>query len=341
MSDDRYQKRKVYWWSGLVWPLAGVALLLLFNLCFTRGFFNLETKEGHLYGSLIDILNHGSKVMLLSLGMTLVIATGGVDLSVGALMAIAGAIMAKLFVAANVPFIFVIIAPIAAVTVLGSFSGLLVTGFRLQPIVATLILMVSGRGVAELITNSTIINFHDSVLEFIGNGHLFALPFPVVLSVAMLGLTGLLTRKTAIGLFVESVGDNQAASRHAGVGSSTVKLLVYAFSGLCAGLAGLVAASNIKAADSDHAGLYLELDAIIAVVIGGTPLTGGRFNLVGSIIGALFIQTLTTTMYMRGVSPDVAPAYKGLAMLVVCLIQSPVFRQRITGIVPGLSRRPA
>jgi galactofuranose transport system permease protein len=157
----------------------------------------------------------------------------------------------------------------------------------------------------------------------------------------MLGLTAVLTRKTAVGLFIESVGDNQAASRNAGVASSTVKWVVYAFSGLCAGLAGLVAASNIKAADSDHAGLYLELDAIIAVVIGGTPLTGGRFNLIGSIIGALFIQTLTTTMYMRGVSPDVAPAYKGLAMLVVCLIQSPVFRQRIAGFLPRLNRRPA
>jgi simple sugar transport system permease protein len=341
MSDDRYQKRKVHWWSALVWPLAGLALLLLFNLVFTQGFFRLETKEGHLYGSLIDILNHGSKVMLLSLGMTLVIATAGVDLSVGALMAIAGAIMAKLFVAASVPFIFVLIIPIVVVTVLGYFSGLLVTAFRLQPIVATLILMVSGRGVAELITNSTIINFHSEVLEFIGNGHLLALPFPVVLSMAMLAITALLTRKTAVGLFIESVGDNQDASRYAGVGSSTVKWLVYAFSGLCAGLAGLVAASNIKAADSDHAGLYLELDAIIAVVIGGTPLTGGRFNLVGSIVGALFIQTLTTTMYMRGVSPDVAPAYKGLAMLLVCLIQSAVFRQKMAAFIPGLARRTA
>src|SRR5262245_2999356 len=341
MSDDRYQKRKVHWWSGLIWPLAALAVLLLFNLLFTRNFFDLQVKQGHLYGSLIDVLNHGSKVMLLSLGMTLVIATAGVDLSVGALMAIAGAILAKLFVAANLPLVFVIAIPIIVVTALGYFSGLLVTAFRLQPIVATLILMVSGRGVAELITNSTIINFHSEVLEFIGNGHLFALPFPVVLSLAMLGLTALLVRKTAIGLFIESVGDNQAASRYAGVGSDTVKWMVYAFSGFCAGLAGLVAASNIKAADSDHAGLYLELDAIIAVVIGGTPLTGGRFNLVGSIIGALFIQTLTTTMYMRGVSPDVAPAYKGLAMLAVCLIQSPVFRQKIALIVPGLSRRAA
>jgi simple sugar transport system permease protein len=324
----RFQKREIRWWTSLVWPAAGLFLLLLFNLIFTAGFFHIEVRDGHLYGVLIDILNHGSKVMLLALGMTLVIATGGVDLSVGAVMAISGAVAAQLINRPGTPFSFVIATALVVAIIAGCWNGLLVANFKIQPIVATLILMVAGRGIAQLITDGQIITFTDSRLTYVGNGRLFGLPFPVLLSLGMLGVTTLLTRKTAIGLFIESVGDNPVASLFAGVSSSTVKFLTYAFSGLCAGLAGLVAASNIRGADSNHAGLFLELDAILAVVVGGTSLTGGRFYLAGAIVGALFIQTLTTTMYMRNVSPDVAPVPKALAILAVCLLQSPVLRAR-------------
>ena len=332
MPADRFQKREVRWWHSLIWPVAGLALLLLFNLVFTEGFFRVEVRDGRLYGVLIDILNHGSKVMLLSLGMALIIATGGVDLSVGAIMAIAGAVAAQLINKAGVPFPIVIAAAVAVAVAAGCWNGLLVGGFKVQPIVATLILMVAGRGIAQLITDGQIITFTDERLTYIGNGSLLGLPFPVWLSMAMLALTVLLTRKTAIGLFIESVGDNQTASTYAGVNASTVKFLVYVFSGLCAGLAGLVAASNIKCADSNHAGLFLELDAILAVVVGGTALTGGRFYLAGAIVGALFIQTLTTTMYMRNVSADIAPVPKALAILAVCLLQSPKLRSQLGGI---------
>jgi ribose/xylose/arabinose/galactoside ABC-type transport system permease subunit len=126
------------------------------------------------------------------------------------------------------------------------------------------------------------------------------------------------------------VGDNETAAHHAGINARAVKFLAYTFCGLCAGLAGLVAASNIRCADSNNAGRFLELDAIIAVVVGGTALTGGRFYLVGSIVGALLVQTLTTTMYMRNVSPDVAPVPKALVVIAVCLLQSPVFRAKVT-----------
>jgi simple sugar transport system permease protein len=333
MATERFDKKQIRWWTSLVWPAAGLALLLLFNFFFTEGFFRLEVRDGHLYGVLIDILNHGSKVMLLSLGMALVIATSGVDLSVGAVMAIAGAVAAQLINKAGMPFPLVIAAALGVAVVAGSWNGLLVGAFRIQPIVATLILMVAGRGVAMLITDGQIITFTDPKLVFIGNGHLLGLPFPVWLSVGLLVLTVVLTRRTAIGLFIESVGDNQIASTYAGVNSSTVKFLVYVFSGLCAGLAGLVAASNIKCADSNHAGLFLELDAILAVVVGGTSLAGGRFYLVGAIVGALFIQTLTTTMYMRNVSADVAPVPKALAILLVCLLQSPALRGKVAGLM--------
>jgi len=332
MAGERFQKREVRWWTSLVWPVAGLALLLAFNLIFTEGFFHIEVRDGRLYGSLIDILNHGSKVMLLSLGMALVIATGGVDLSVGAVMAIAGAVAAQLINKPGVPFPVVIGGALAVAVAAGCWNGLLVGIFKVQPIVATLILMVAGRGIAQLITDGQIITFDDPRLTYIGNGSLFGLPFPVLLSLGMLAITVLLTRKTAIGLFIESVGDNQTASTYAGVHAGTVKFLVYTFSGLCAGLAGLVSASNIKCADSNHAGLFLELDAILAVVVGGTSLTGGRFYLAGAIVGALFIQTLTTTMYMRNVSADVAPVPKALAILAVCLLQSPVFRSKLAAL---------
>lgn len=331
-SSSRFQKQEIRWWSSLLWPASGLVLLLIFNLIFTQGFFHIEVRDGRLYGVLIDVLNHGSNVMLLALGMTLVIATGGVDLSVGAVMAIAGAVAAQLINKPGVPFPVVIGATLGVAALAGAWNGLLIGLLKIQPIVATLILMVAGRGIAQLITDGQIITFTDARLTYVGNGSLLGLPFPVMLSLGMLGITALLTRKTAVGLFIESVGDNQTASTYAGIRAGRVKFLVYAFSGLCAGLAGLVAASNIKCADSNHAGLFLELDAILAVVIGGTALTGGRFYLVGAIIGALFIQALTTTMYMRNVSPDVAPVPKALAVLIVCILQSPVARRKIAGL---------
>src|SRR6266516_7127316 len=209
MSSDRFEKRKSRWWTSLVWPVAGLALLLLFNLIFTPGFFHVEIREGRFYGVLIDILNHGSKVMLLALGMALVIATAGVDLSVGAVMAIAGAVAAQLINRAGVPFPLVIAAALAVAILAGCWNGLLVGAFRIQPIVATLILMVAGRGMAMLITDGQIITFTELKLVFIGNGHWLGLPFPVWLSLGMLLVTVVLTRRTAIGLFIESVGDNQ------------------------------------------------------------------------------------------------------------------------------------
>ena len=331
-SSSRFKKKEIRWWSSLLWPVAGLVLLLIFNSIFTQGFFHIEVRDGRLYGVLIDVLNHGSNVMLLALGMTLVIATSGVDLSVGAVMAIAGAVAAQLINKPGVPFPVVIGAAVVVAALAGAWNGLLISLLNIQPIVATLILMVAGRGIAQLITDGQIITFTDARLTYVGNGSLLGLPFPVLLSLTMLGITAALTRKTAVGLFIESVGDNQTASTYAGIRAGRVKFLVYAFSGLCAGLAGLVAASNIKCADSNHAGLFLELDAILAVVIGGTALTGGRFYLVGAIIGALFIQALTTTMYMRNVSADVAPVPKALAMLIVCVLQSPVARGKIAAL---------
>ena len=316
-------------WSRLQWPLIALALALLFNLIFTTNFFQIEIRDGRLYGSLIDILNRAAPVMLLSLGMTLVIATGGVDLSVGAVMAIAGSIAALLLTKSGLSVPSVILLSLAASLGAGAWNGWLVAVLEVQPIVATLILMVSGRGIAQLLTHGQIITFENKAFEFLGRGALFALPFTATLVALAFAVITLFTRRTAAGLFIEASGNNETASRYAGVNSRLVKLLVYAFCGVCAGVAGLIVTADIKAADANSAGLWLELDAILAVVIGGTSLTGGRFYLSSSLAGALLIQTLTTTILTRGVPVEFTLVVKAIVVILVCLLQSESFRQSL------------
>ena len=317
------------WLQPLMWPVIALTALLLFNVLFTEGFARMDIRDGHLYGSLVDVLKQSSRVMLVSLGMTLIIATGGVDLSVGAVIAIAGSLAAQMLVQTHAGLATAILVTLAACLVLGVWNGALVAWCGVQPIVATLILMVAGRGVAQLLTDGQIITVENAGFTFIAGGYFLALPFPVTLVLLALLLTAILTRRTAMGLFIEAVGNNETASYFAGVNARGVKLFVYAFCGLCAGVAGLIEASAIKAADANNAGLYLELDAILAVVLGGTALTGGRFNLLGSLVGALIIQTLTTTILTRGVPVQYTLVVKAVVVLAVCLLQSEQFRARL------------
>ena len=319
----------------IVWPLAALGLLLLYNNLFTPNFFHLEMIGGHLFGQRIDILNQGAKVMLLALGMTLVIATGGVDLSVGAVMAMAGSMAGLLMVNKGYSFGVSVGAALGLSVLAGAWNGALVAYVGIQPIIATLILMVAGRGVAQLITDGQIINFTSPTMAYLGNGHFLGLPFTLTLVLLMLAVTFCLTRLTALGLFIESVGDNPTASRYSGVNARLVTFLAYVFTGFCAGLAGLVASSNIKSADATHIGENLELDAILAVVVGGTALTGGRFYLVNSLVGALLIQTLATTMYAKNISPYVAPMPKALVIIAVCLLQSAKVRRWLARFSPA------
>lgn len=318
----------------LLWPLLALVLLLLYNLIFTPNFFAIEIRDAHLYGTLIDIIDRAAPVTLVALGMTLVIATGGVDLSVGAIMAIAGAYAAYFITEQNYAFAMVLFLTLAISLLAGAWNGMLVSLFGIQPIVATLILMVAGRGIAQLRSGGQIITFENPGLTYIANGYLFALPFTLTLVLLTFAATAILTRGTAMGLFIEASGNNPSASHHAGVNVRAVKFFVYVFSGFCAGVAGLVAASDIKAADANNAGLYLELDAILAVVIGGTALAGGRFSLLGSIIGAFIIQTLTTTIlttrfFGHDVPPQATLIIKALVVLIVCLLQSEELRRRM------------
>jgi simple sugar transport system permease protein len=323
-----------------VWALAVLGLVLAFNAVFTPGFFALEMRDARIFGSLVDVLNRAAPVALLALGMTLVIATGGVDLSVGAIMAVAGAIAASLIARpegtplagidlhGSVPLI--IVAALIAAVLCGLFNGVLVSFFDLQPIVATLLLMVAGRGIAQLLANGQIVTFTHPGFASLATGAFLGLPNPVWIVIAGLIAFGLLTRSTALGLFIEATGSNPTAARYTGIDAKRVKLAVYALSGLVAGIAGLILTADIQGADANNAGLYLELDAILAVSVGGTALTGGRFSLAGSIVGALLMQTLTTTILTKGVSPEMTLVLKAVVVVVVCLLQSPAFRNLAT-----------
>jgi simple sugar transport system permease protein len=316
----------------IVYPLVGLALILLFNAIYSPGFFALELRDGRLYGSLIDVLNRATPVLLLGIGMTLVIATKGVDLSVGAVMAIAGAV-AALLVTDKVPFLnvshsvlLVVLIALAVATVAGVFNGLLVGKVGIQPIVATLILMVAGRGVAQLLTGGQIVIFNDPALERLGTGSALGLPMPFVIFIVAFVLISVMVRKTALGLFIEATGSNAEAARLSGVASDKVNVAVYAVSGLMAGIAGVIACADIRAADASNAGLYMELDAILAVAVGGTSLSGGRFSLLGTVVGAVMMQALTTTILTRGVSPHATLVAKAVIIVAVILLQSPEFR---------------
>ena len=312
-------------WRKTQWPLLALALVLLFNFLFTPNFFELQVRDGRVYGSLVDILNRGAPVMLLTLGMTLVIATGGVDLSVGAVMAIVGAVAAKQVIAGH-SLAYVMALSLGVAMLAGIWNGVLVGYFKVPPIIATLILMVSGRGIAQLLTDGQIITFENRAFEYIGRGAFLGLPFTITLTLSVFGVLLFLQHRTAMGLFIEATGDNETASRYAGVNTRFVKMLVYVLCSLWAGLAGLIVATNIKAADSNNAGQWLELDAILAAVVGGTALQGGRFFLGGALVGAVLIQAITTTVLTRGVSFYFTLVLKALVIVAICLLQSESFR---------------
>jgi simple sugar transport system permease protein len=329
--------------SRMFLPLLALSLILLFDLIFIPGFFSIENRGGNLYGSLIDILRNGSTVMLLAIGMTLVIATGGVDLSVGAIMAIAAstagilmnpsALRNEVFFVTDPTYTFqplwLVIGAALFVSILcGLWNGMLVGYMRIQPMVATLILMISGRGIAQLITNGLRVQITYTPYMILGQGW-FILPFSLYIVAVIFTVAWLMTRKTAIGMFIESVGINFRSSFYSGIDEKKIKLLVYTFCGLCAGIAGLVASSNIRTSDSNNIGLTTELDAILAVVIGGTSMAGGRFSLLASMVGALVLQAITQSMYAIGVPAFALQAIKAVVVVLVILLYSEQFKSLV------------
>jgi galactofuranose transport system permease protein len=321
--------------STLLWPVLALVALIAVNLVVHPDFLSVRVQDGDLYGNVIDILRNAAPVLLIGLGMTLVIATRGIDLSVGAIAAIAGAVACVSITGSSHEsalgtMVVGCSLALATCVALGLWNGFLVAVLGIQPIIATLVLMTAGRGIAMLVTGGQITLVHNTHFEFLSSGFVLALPFAILLALALFGLTGILARRTALGMLIEAVGINPEASRLAGVRARTILWTVYAFSGLCAGLAGLMISANTSAADANNNGLWIELDAILAVVIGGTSLAGGRFSLTGTLIGALFIQTLKTTINVIGIPSEMNYLFKAIVVIAVCLLQSPKARALLT-----------
>ena len=302
--------------------LATLAVLVVAISVLMPGFLDVSIANGRLYGSPVDVLNRGAPVALLAIGMTLVIATGGIDLSVGAVMAIAGAVAARAITDGfGLPAALGL--SLATGIACGLWNGFLVAVLKIQPIVATLILMVAGRGIAQLVTEGAILTFNHPGLAFLGSGAVGTVPVPVLVWIGAAILAGLVVRRTALGLLIEAIGINRRASALVGVRTHTLVLAVYMVSGLCAALAGLIATADIRGADANNAGLWLELDAILAVVIGGTSLLGGRFSILASLIGAMIIQSVNTGILTAGFPPEFNLVIKAGIIVLILTIQSP------------------
>ncbi len=314
------------------WPIVIFLIIILFNTIMTRGeFLRITIVDGHFYGRVIDIFRNGGKLMILAAGMTMVLATGGTDISVGSVMAISGAIACSIIKGVLLPGLngsvaAAIILAICAGIVCGLWNGFLVAKVKIQPIVATMILLVAGRGIAQLITNGKIVTINSDAYYFINGGYILGLPFPLYIVVFLVGLLILFVSKTAFGLFLESIGCNSQASKFAGIKVDKYLLAIYTISGCFASVAGLIESAGIKGADCNNAGLNIELDAILAVAIGGTNLMGGRFSIFASVIGALIVQSITTTVLALGVPAAYIRVLKAILIIVICLFQSEKFQ---------------
>ncbi len=327
----------------LFWPVVALLALIVVNTIARPSFIGITVQGGQLYGPLIDILRNSAPLMLVALGMTVVIATRGIDLSVGAIMAVSGAVALTIIESSSDPnglgtVLVAIVTGVLVALVLGVWNGFLVAVVGIQPIIATLVLMLAGRGIALLVTGGFITTINSEPYRFMAQGYVFGLPFAFFVSIIAVIIVVLLERRTALGVLTEAVGINPEASRLAGVRSRGIIWGAYAASGLLAGFAGILYSSNIMAADANAAGLYIELDAILAVVLGGTSLMGGKFSLAGTVVGVFTIQTLKSTITFLGVPPAVSPLFLAIVVVIVVLVQSPRLRGWISRV--GSALRP-
>jgi len=325
-----------------VWPLLALAVILIVDGFVAPGFFTIRIVEGRLFGSLIDILYRAVPTALLALGMAVVIGTKGIDLSVGSVIAVVGATIAWRIHEGDPHFVILLVA-LGVGLLCGIWNGFLVAVLDIQPIIATLILMVSGRGIGlmiNLIYGGTNPSFESPLLQGLSVGHLGLIPTRLILGAAIFAVLWLLIRRTALGLFLEAVGGNAAAADLAGINARLIKYSAYLISGVCAGWAGIILTADTHTSDPVSVALYSELDAILAVVIGGGSLAGGRIYLGMTLIGVLVIQALTTSILTSGLPPEYNLLVKAVVVLFVLLLQSNNFRKAVFSLFRrGTARR--
>jgi ribose transport system permease protein len=297
--------------------LIALGLLIVFNLAITPNFISWQTLNVN--------LTQVAAIVIVAIGMTLVIATGGIDLSVGSLMAISGALaplifMGKIFDMPQ-PMVGVAVAfliPVLVAGVFGLFNGFLITKFGIQPIIATLVLFIAGRGIAQVLTNGNLQVFRNPDFQVIGLGRVLGVPVQVVIMLIIVVIATWTMKRTLLGRQILAVGGNEKAARLSGVPVNRVKLFVYFISGICSGIAGLVVIAINSASDANLVGLGMELDAIAAAAVGGTLLAGGRAYIGGTLIGALIIQLTRYTLLANGV-PDSAALLVKAALIIAAV----------------------
>lgn len=311
------------------WALIGIALLLLINTIKNPAYLaiSINPTTGLLTGNLLDILRVSAPIIMIALGMTFVIATGGIDLSVGSMMAVGGAVaMQTLSSLESSPPVGAMLTAIGLALVLaivlGAVNGFLVSVVGLQPFITTLIMMLAARGIARVITGGQNTNATNEPFRLLANGQIFGIPTSFVLAIAIVALIALVMRRTALGLMIESIGINPHASRLAGIRPRPILFGVYILSAALAAVGGLFSVSEVMTVSVGGTGNLMELDAILAVVIGGTSLAGGKFSIVGSTVGALLIATLNKTVLFLGIPAAATPAFKALVIIVLVLLQS-------------------
>ena len=323
-------------------PLAALLILFLFNLIMDPSFFKIElgyNSAGNpvLSGFLITILDSGSELAILAIGMTLVTAaTGGQDISVGATTAIAGSVLPRVLCGTNsrpetlqAPIIVAFLAACVVAMLFGAFNGVLVAVFKIQPMIATLILYTAGRSIAAWINNNELPVVSDETLTYFGEfipG--IPIPTPFFIAVACMIVIGLVLKFTNLRLYTQAVGINENSSRLNGLNPVFIKILSFVILGLCVAVVGLIKVSRISTINYSVIAKDIEMDAILAVALGGNALSGGKFNMTASIIGAYVIQCLTTTLYKFQVRSDALPAYKAVVVIVLVIVSAPVVREK-------------
>ena len=326
--------------SQLIVPLLSILLLVVFNLIRDPSFFSIEITTNNagnpvLAGNLISIFNSASELAILAMGMTLVTAaSGGQDISVGALAAIAGSVFVKVLRAGTITPVTIILAFLACCVVavlFGALNGTLVAVFKIQPMIATLVLYTCGRSVAYWINGGATPTVSSPLITALGS-FIPGVPIPTpILIVAICGIIfALVFRFTTLGLYTQSVGINQRAARLNGINSTGIKLLAFMILGACCAVAGCIAVSRLSLINHETVLLEIEMDAILAVAIGGNALSGGKFKMASSVIGAYAIQALTVTLYAMKVPSTDIKAYKAIVIILIVVIGSPVVKEKFS-----------
>lgn len=330
----------------LIIPIAALLVLALFNLIADPSFFEITLKyttEGNpvLSGNPISILDFGSELAILAIGMTLVTAaSGGQDISVGATTAIAGAVILRILCGTEAapetmkaPIIVAFLVACVVSMLFGAFNGVLVSIFNIQPMVATLILYTAGRSIAAWINNNRLPVIEDVGFTYFGN-NLPGIPIPTPFFIAVLCIIiiALALKFTNLGLYTQAVGINGKSSKLNGINPTFIKFLAFVILGLCVAVSGLIQVSRISTINYSNIAKDIEMDAILAVALGGNALSGGKFSMAASILGAYVIQFLKTTLYAYKVPSTALPAYKAVVVIILVVLSAPIVRDKLSSL---------